>query len=489
MFVQLDRNGTVPIRKQLYDALTGSILSGALQSGEKLPSTREMSDKLGVARNTIVEIYEQLISESYLTTFPGRGTFVAPQQEHAPHGWTRSEPAWWEQAARADMPLLSTTWAARASGALRESGPADVIAFAGGMPDLETFPRKAWLRALRESLIFADTSLFGYGDVMGYFPLRLSLAEHLAKYKGIRCSPYQIVLVNGTADAILLCALMFRQEHRTLMVETPVIDFVPEIFRMLSYPLFPLAVDDEGIRTERLPDRSGDLIFCSPSHQFPLGGTLSIGRRLQLTDYVRRNRHFLIEDDYSSEFRYAGAQVNSLAQLAPDHVIHLGTFSKTLAPFLRLGYMVVPESLVPAVKQCQTLLSRRVGTLEQMALNVLIEQGSYTRHVLAVGKRYKRKMQCLVGALQEAFGDEVRILGSHAGLHVAVTFSGISFSPKTDAVLAHHGVCAERLAEYAVVPEALPGGHAGARPHADPRFWEFGCAEDSGRRPPPEGSR
>ncbi len=475
MFVQLSRNSGVPIRKQLYDAMTESILAGTLPPGEKLPSTRELSDSLGVARNTVVEIYEQLVSESYLAAYPGKGTFVEDRYGLMPQGSALQRP--WGSASPAPAHPWRTTGEGVAAASemvpvslfadTQEAWPEGVVAFAGGVPDLGMFPRKAWLKVLRECLESADPALFGYGDVMGYSPLRMSLSAHLAKYKGIHCSPEQIVMVNGTADAILLCALMFRPEHRPLLVEASVIDFVPEVFRAMAYPLRPLPIDQEGILTDQLPEVTDGLLFCSPSHQFPLGGTLSIGRRLRLTDYARRNRHYLIEDDYSSEFRYAGAQVNSLAQLAPDRVIHLGTFSKTLAPFLRLGYMVVPEQLVPVVRQCQNMLSRRVNALDQMALAQLIDQGTYARHVLAAGKRYKRKMQCLVDALRKAFGSRAEIHGSHAGLHVAVTFPGLRFDAQTDKTLLQHGVFAERLSEYTLPEEPMerpPVGTGDAQP-------------------------
>lgn len=438
MFIQLDRNGGIPIRKQLYDALTGKILSGALAHGDRLPSTRELAAALGIARNTVIEIYEQLVSEAYLTAASGKGTFVGER--------------------RGRLPVRTSTPAV----ALGEAQPHETaewgctegcIAFASGVPDLSAFPRKAWLKALKESLETAGPALLGYGEVLGHMPLREALSGHLAKYKGIQCAPDQIVIVNGTADAMLLCALLFQKTKREMLVEAAVIDFVPDIFRSLDYRLVPLDIDQEGICTDCLPENTDGLLFCSPSHQFPLGGTLSIDRRLQLADYVRENRHYLIEDDYSSEFRYAGAQVNSLYQLAPDRVIHLGTFSKTLAPFLRLGYMVVPEALVPGVRRLQTVLSRRVNILDQMALHCLIAQGFYARHVLGMGKRYKRKLQCLVSALQDAFGEEIQIHGVHSGLHVAVTFPAPLFDARCYEVFGIHGVFAEQAAEYTLRAE------------------------------------
>lgn len=430
MFIELDRNSRIPIKKQLYDAITTRILKGELVAGERLPSTRELADRLGIARNTVIEIYEQLAAEAYLEAHHGKGTFVSA-------GYDRT-------AVNDVIPAVEKA----ASAKRRDRG--DLIDFESGVPDLKAFPAKAWIRAVKDSFEAAGDARLGYGSAMGYMPLRESLSKYLARYKGIHCSPEQIVIVNGTADAMILCAMLFRKTSGELLIESAVVSFVPDIFRTFGYKLIPLEIDRYGLCTGSLPDVENGLIFCSPSHQFPLGGTLSIERRVQLTDYAKKHRHYIIEDDYDSEFIYTGAQVNSLYQLAPGNVIHVGTFSKTLAPFLRIGYMVLPQELVPKAREMQSRLYRRANIQIQMALERLLEQGIYVRHVAAMRKRYKKKIQSMINALNEEFGDIIQIYGANSGLHVAVVFPVPLFGEDSRKIFRKHKVSVDLLADYTI---------------------------------------
>ena len=430
MFIELDKNSGVPVKKQLYDAITSKILKRELAKGERLPSTRELAGRLGIARNTVIEIYDQLTAEGYLEAYHGRGTFVAGEFDGAVPKDTLPEK--------------------RTGSSARRTRHRYRIDFTSGIPDLKSFPVKAWLRALKESIQEVAEDRLGYGSVLGYLPLRESLTRYLLRYKGISCSPEQVVIVNGTSDAMLLCALLFRQSVSDLMVESAVVSFVPDIFRMFGYNLIPLKIDQYGLCTKDLPPVEDGLIFCSPSHQFPLGGTLPIERRIQLTDYAKKQRHYIIENDYDSEFIYSGAQVNSLYQLTPGQVIHVGTFSKTLAPFLRLGYMVVPEELAPGVKEVQSLLYRRVNTHAQMALHHIFEEGIYVKHVAAMRKRYKKKMHCMVNALRDMFGDSIKIFGTNSGLHVAVVFPEPLFDAQSIRIFLKHKVSVDLLTDYTI---------------------------------------
>lgn len=430
MFIVLDKNSAIPLKKQLYDVITEKILSGELAKGDKLPSTRDLAAKLGIARNTVVEIYEQLISEAYLETVYGKGTFVAGTKETI--------------RVRDPLPV------SREQNKRKKTDGSHLIRFECGVPDLKEFPQKAWLRALRESIETSDEVLYGYGSVFGYRPLREALAHHLMKYKGIRCSPGQIVIVNGTSDALNLIAMLFRQDVEEVIIESVIANFIPDIFRAYGYKLRPVKVDPHGLCTKDLPETDNGIIFTSPSHQFPLGSTMSIERRLQLADYAITRRHYVIEDDFDSEFRYAGAPVNSVYQLAPENVIHLGTFSKTLAPFLWLGYMVVPQKLASRVHKLQTLLGRRVNMHDQMALHYLLKQGVYMKHIILMCKLYKRKMRCITNALREQFGDNIQILGTHSGMHIAVVFSGKCFHAASTRSFLKHGVGADLLLDYMI---------------------------------------
>ncbi len=425
MFAAIDRNSGLSVKKQLYDAITSKILQGELSEGEKLPSSREFANQLGIARNTVIEIYEQLVSEGYIKAENGKGTFVC---------------------------RVLTVPADKRTVKQREKRVPAVkdnrILFAGGVPDLGAFPGKAWMRAMKRSFDEVQEDDLGYMNASGYRPLRDSLARYLFQCKGINCSGRQIVIVNGTSDAVALLALMFQQRFSQVIAEAATVSFVPDIFRAYSYSLYPVAVDESGICTGQLPDMDNCLIFISPSHQYPLGGTLPVDRRHQLLEYAKEHRHYIIEDDYDSEFRYSGAPVNSLHQLAPDYVIHVGTFSKTLAPFLRLAYMVMPEQLVAQTRKLLKKLNHRVNTMNQAALEYLLKQGIYVKHVHSMCKQYKKKMQCLIRVLNEQFGENIRINGMNSGLHIAVVFPGREFNRESTAVFSQHGLGIELLTDY-----------------------------------------
>ncbi|MDP4093588.1 MAG: PLP-dependent aminotransferase family protein [Bacillota bacterium] len=425
MFIVLGRNCGISIKKQLYDAISAKILRGELSEGEKLPSSRELADSLGIARNTVIEIYEQLVAEAYLYTVNGKGTFVS------------------------EVPASTVGKISSEKKITRNfTEKNDIISFECGIPDLGSFPKKLWFEAVRSSLDRSKNADLGYINSSGYKPLRDSLVDYLSRYKGISCSYKQIIITNGTSDAVNLLALLFRKTCGQALVESAAASFVADIFKLYDYIIHPVPLDESGICTHQLPDMNNCLIFVTPSHQFPLGGTLPINRRQCLCAYAKAHGHYIIEDDYDSEFRYSGAPVNSIFQIAPESVIHIGTFSKTLAPFLRLGYIVLPERLVPLASRLQRKLYRRVNTMDQMAINYLIENGKYIKHVNSMCKLYNKKMQRIVGALNEKFGAGIKILGMNSGLHVTVQFKGITFNRDSMKVLQRYKVCAEPLSDY-----------------------------------------
>lgn len=425
MFVAIDRNSGIPVKKQLYDAITFKILQGELSDGDMLPSSRQLANQLDIARNTVIEIYEQLVAEGYTQTKNGKGTFVCRVAANQPDNM---------KIKRKEKRLPAV-----------KSGK---IIFAGGIPDLGAFPRRAWMQAMKQSFDFVQDNELGYTNVSGYQPLRESLAHYLFKYKGIDCSDRQIVIVNGTSDAAALLALMFQKNIGQVLIEAATVSFVPDIFRTYGYELRPVEVDESGICTGQLPEADNCLIFVSPSHQFPLGGTLPVGRRNQLAEYAKEHRHYIIEDDYDSEFRYTGAPVNSLYQLAPERVIHVGTFSKTLAPFLRLAYMVLPKQLMAQTRRLLKKLNHSVNTMEQATLDHLLKQGVYVKHVHLMCKLYKKKMQCIIRVLKEQFGGNIRINGVNCGLHIAVIFPNRIFNRENTAVFSQYGLGIELLTDY-----------------------------------------
>lgn len=424
MLNKIDRNLKVPLKKQIYDTIIDDILAGRRRAGEKMPSTRILSDSLSVARNIAVEVYEQLISEGYLEVVRGKGTFISSieirqiQQRETPQ--------------KAIQPVKKS----------------DVISFECGIPDLRSFPRNVWAGYLKESMIEMTARECGYSHILGYKPLRMEIANYLRNYKGISCNSSRIFITAGTTDAVEFLSLLLRTRCPDFISEEVSVPFIPEIFKFHGYHMNTVAVDEEGVLPEELPDVHDSLLCVTPSHQFPLGGTLSFERRKGLCDWLIRNDSFLIEDDYDSEFRYKGASVNSLYQLAPDHVLHLGTFSKTLMPALRLGYMVIPETLLEEARRLKFLLKNRTDLANQIALYKFMASSRYTKHIFKMKKIYKSRMLCITGRLKELFGEEIHINGENSGLHIAVIFKNHRFDGLFSEMLLQNGLSIDLLMDY-----------------------------------------
>ncbi|HXG46590.1 MAG TPA: PLP-dependent aminotransferase family protein [Methylomirabilota bacterium] len=440
LWIDLDRHRETTLTQQLYTQISGRILAGELRAGERLPSSRQVAAELKIARNVVTGVFEQLQSEGYIETRPGSGTFVAALNvtptPPAPHGSAR----------------LPTTEPA----AQNKGRPGD-IAFHCGIPDLAAFPRARWLQALRAVGFHAPAHIWSYVETAGLRELRELMARRLARVKGIACEPAQVVMTGGTAHALNLLGLFFaaRMAQRGALVEDPVVRFVPEILRCCGHTITPVAVDNEGLVIDALPPRPrATLVFVSPAHQFPLGGTLPVPRRLALLAYARRHNLWVVEDDYDAEFRYQGVPVSSLARLDPERVIHLGTFSKVLAPSLRLGYMVLPRGLAEEVTHTLRPLHLTGSAVNQAALARLLAAGHLDRHVVRMRRLYQRKMRALCAELVTAFGERVRISGHTTGLHLVVRLAGLTVNAQVRAACEAAGVRFDTAADYAIRPRA-----------------------------------
>ena len=269
------------------------------------------------------------------------------------------------------------------------------------------------------------------------------MKKYLNTHKGIHCHPEQIIICGGTKDAVRLIALSLRQDIHTLLMESPGVPFVPKIFQSLGYGITPIPVDNTGIITDKLEYRQQAILYTSAAHQFPLGGTLTIERRYELIDFAARNGHYIIEDDCDSEFRYRGAPVNSLFQLNSENILHLGTFSKTICPALRLGYIVIPEKLSQMLSRNIELLGNPPCTINQGIVNELIRNGDYEKHIYKMTKLYKAKVKTMTENLHRVFPDNILINGDCSGLHIAIRFKNYTFKAKDKAILNRHNLDTE----------------------------------------------
>ncbi|MEU2384271.1 PLP-dependent aminotransferase family protein [Streptomyces sp. NPDC012461] len=384
--LHLERSGP-GLRRGLTDALRDAIRTGRLAPGTRLPSSRALAADLGIARNTVADAYADLVAEGRLTARQGSGTHVAD---------------------RAVPPPAARPAPARTPGRL----PHDLVP---GTPDLSSFPRAAWLRATRRALAAAPNDAFGYGDPRGRAELREALADYLARVRGVRTDPEHVVVCAGFADGLRRLTDVLRTRGAgTLAVESYGLDAHWNLVERTGLRTVPLPFDEQG---SLIAPGDAGAVLLTPSHQFPLGGALPPARRAELIDWARRTGGLVLEDDYDGEFRYDRQPVGALQDLDPGHVVYLGTASKSLAPGLRLAWMVLPPSLLPDVTAHGD--SPAVGVVEQLALAEFLTSGAYDRHVRAARLRYRRRRDALVEALATRAPD-VRVTGIAAGLHAVL---------------------------------------------------------------------
>lgn len=382
-----------------------------MRPGEKLPGSRELSANLAVSRNVIIEAYDQLIAEGYLTGEQGSGTYVAA-------------------GACIDRPYCRK-WKGDSTEE-REPDPADLVDFRTGVPALEQVPKGKLARFWNNAYKDARAADFGYSDAEGDYTLRAAIAGYIERVRGVSSSPEQIVITTGAKNALCLLTRLLLAAGSEIVVEDPMHYDFQELLLEAGGHLLPIPVDAKGIRTDMLPDRDDiRMIVVTPSHQFPLGGVMTIQRRVALIKYAARQKNcYIIEDDYDSEYRFSGTPVSSLQGLDPEHVIYLGTFSKILAPALRMGYAVLPERLVSDFARLKYITDHHYPTVDQQALAKFIEEGLLERHIVRMKKVYRRRQEVLIESLLAAFGDNLVIEGQSTGMHIAVRFPGCFFDKK-----------------------------------------------------------
>ncbi|WP_042163693.1 PLP-dependent aminotransferase family protein [Paenibacillus gorillae] len=406
--------------KRVYELLRERIFKGRYAAGSRLPSTRDIASELGVSRALVVEVYEQLIAEGYSEGRQGSGTYVLDL------GSSRSFQDRLTTSDDAPAGIMSTEFAET-----RFNG----IDFRPSFPALEHIPYKKWKEITLSVYDNVHSSVFGYEeDPAGNWLLRTNICRYLLRVKGIQCSPSQVVVTAGATQAIaLLCRLLLKQGD-TVAIEDPTANFIHSIFASTGADIVPVPVDDHGLCVDDLPVHSQPkCVFVTPSHQFPFGSILSIGRRIQLLDYARQTGSYIIEDDYDSEFRYAGMPVHALRELDAERVVYVGTFSKNLFPSLRLGYMVVPQEILKPLLHLKRMTDMQCPSLSQITLARFMADGHLERHIARMKRIYGKRRNRLISALTEAFGSGVTISGDAAGLHLIAKLSGHKFDSRTAA--------------------------------------------------------
>ncbi|MFJ9854600.1 PLP-dependent aminotransferase family protein [Streptomyces sp. NPDC101150] len=459
--LHLELTGTGSRRAALIRALRDAVRTGRLAPGTRLPPYRSLAADLGIARNTVADAYAELVAEGWLSARQGSGTRVAH----------RAEPL---------KPLRSPTHRA-------PSGrPAHNLL--QGQPDATSFPRAAWLAAARRALSAAPHDAFGPGDPRGRPELRRALTDYLARTRGVRTDPGRIVICSGFAHALRL--LFPAVLPGPLAVESYGLAFHHGLLADAGVHTHALSLDQHGAAAEELTGLKGiGAALLTPAHQFPTGVPLHPDRRATLINWARSTGSYVLEDDYDGEFRYDRKPVGALQGLDPEHVIHLGSVSKSLSPALRLGWMVLPERLVAPVLEAKGEREAWASATDQLTLADFITAGSYDRHIRRMRQRYRRRRDQLLEAIT-GHAPHLTVTGIAAGLHAVVQLpSGATHSDESTALRAAQwqGLALDGLSDYRHPAATMPPRHGLVVGYATPSDHAFpGALEALCRALPPE---
>jgi GntR family transcriptional regulator/MocR family aminotransferase len=414
--LDVDPSSGIPLYRQLEAAIRQLVLDGKLSANSRLPATRQLALDLGISRLTVKNVYEQLISEGFLDARRGAGTFVTSisTSQLPPEIPTHKA-----SVSSARQHLLSRGSRIGPSRATTRLG--GVKAFRPGVPALDLFPRRAWASAHSRVMRQNDDKLLGYGPPGGMPELKRAIAEHVRDHRGVDCDAQQIVITSGAQQAFTLISLALLESGSTVWFEDPGHIAARDSMRLFGANVCSVPIDEEGfdLHLAQAKYRNSALIFVTPSHQHPLGVTMSLNRRLELLDYAQQNNCWVVEDDYDSEFRYTGRALPALRAL--DHtgnVLYVGSFSKSLFPALRLGYLISPPSMVDAFIAGQTILSQNVSPVQQLVTARFIFDGSFNSHIRKMRSAYQRRRDLLIASLTEQAGELLELETCEAGMHL-----------------------------------------------------------------------
>ena len=462
----LDAASAGPRYRQVYDALREAILGGRLRPGARLPSTRALAVQLGIARNTVLTAFDQLTAEGYLERRVGAGTTVARTLPdvllHAHVDSPHSAPSADVRRAVSRRGALMVKSPLERTTALSSPRP-----FRIGLPAYDVFPLEIWARLLARRWRRVPRQLLGYGDPAGYSPLRAAIATYLGEARAVRCEPDQVIVVSGSQHGIDLAARVLLDAGDAVWMEDPGYNGALGALAAAELRVVPVPLDDEGldVRAGAARAAGAKLVYVTPSHHFPLGVTMSLARRLALLKWAQGAGAWILEDDYDSEYRYAGRPLAALQGLdSAGRVIYLGTFSKVLFPTLRIGYLVVPSDLVDAFVAARALTDRHSPSVTQAALADFIDEGHFGRHIRRTRELYAERQAALVEAAARDLDGLLRVSPCESGMHLVGWLVGGDSDRTASRAAARAGIEAVPLSAFRVraqSPGALLLGYTG----------------------------
>ena len=397
--ISLDTRSRIPLYEQIYDYIKTDIQSGRIPYGEKLPSTRFLSKHLEVSRSTVELAYEQLLSEGYIESVPYKGFFVAQIDELYHLKKDKPQPQRERKEARRYR-----------------------YDFTPNGVDLKSFPYNVWRKLSKDILMDDRTELFRSGDSQGEYGFRSAICSYLYQARGVDCTPDQIIVGAGSDYILMLLGMILGMDH-TIAFEDPTYKQAYRMAGGMSYNCIPVSMDKNGMKVTELEKSGADIAYVTPSHQYPTGVIMPIRRRMELLKWAcEAQGRYIVEDDYDSEFRYKGKPIPALKGYdAREKVIYLGTFSKSIAPAIRLSYMVLPKPLQEAYEQKARFVNSTVSKVDQLIVQKFIEEGYYERHLNKTRALYKSRHDVLIEELRP-MADICTISGENAGVHLLLTF-------------------------------------------------------------------
>lgn len=430
--INLHTTSETPLYEQIYQYIKREIQEGRIANGEKLPSSRSLCKYLEVSRSTVELAYEQLVSEGYVEAVPCKGYFAAELD-----GMYRLDVV--------PTPL-------QMEGRTREKEWK--YDFTPNGVDLNSFPYNVWRRLAKESLLDDRAEMFRLGDSQGEYGLRRAISRYLYQARGVNAHPDQIIIGAGNDYLLMLLATVIGQNHKVAL-ENPTYKQAYRLFQSLSYDVCTVDMDEKGMEVTGLEASGADIAFVMPSHQYPLGIVMPMKRRMELLKWAAaKKERYIIEDDYDSEFRYKGKPIPALQGYDRwEKVIYIGTFSKSIAPSIRVSYMVLPAPLLRDFRKRSSFLSSTVSRVDQLILQKFIEDGHYERHLNRIRKLYKGRHDTLMGYLR-TFHEVCIISGENAGVHMLLHFNGDATEEELIQKAGKKGVRVYGLSQYYIDPPA-----------------------------------
>lgn len=419
MNLAINRESKTTITRQIYNQIKEGIHRGLYKGGYKLPSTRELAREWKISRNTVVDVFEQLHTEGYLYSKPGSGFYVCRNIE-------LSIP----DSIPDDLSLEKIS--------MEED--IKVIDFKTGIPNLSNIPLTTLASISREVYLNLNRKNLGYSSPQGEEELRREIVNYVVINRGIKAHQDQVLITSGTTQAIGLITKIILKKNSSIAVEEPITKDIREIIRSYGGKVNPVELDEMGIATSELVKFNFGAVYTTPSHHYPLGITMPVERRVELINIAKEKNAYIVEDDYDSEYRYDAMAIPALQGLAPDRVIYIGTFSKTLFPSLRIAYIILPPELINLVRKEKWLVDLHNPVVDQLVLSKFINRGHYSRLISKQKKVYRNRRDHLIDEIQRNFKDWSEILGSQTGMHLSLKFPGIDFNRELIDKLYQNGV-------------------------------------------------